>query len=65
MSKIRPLHTEFQHSLAELMESTGAQLNEIYNFDETGVNYENLPSKIWLPQGTDNYKVKTKGIYNK
>ena len=21
----------------------------IYNFDETGVNYENLPSKIWLP----------------
>ena len=37
----------------------------IYNFDETGVNYENLPSKIWLPQGTKNYKVDTAGNINR
>ena len=34
--------------------------SNLFNFDETGVNYENVPSKTWVPTDVENYKVKTK-----
>ena len=47
---MKPGYDECNFEVANCVADKEIEYDEIYNFDETCVYYENPPKKIWVPQ---------------